>query len=61
MMKRSRFTEEEIIEILRGPRSGVSATDVCRKHGISKATLNPWKVKFGGLQSSDAERLKKLG
>lgn len=59
-MKRSRFTEEQIIGILKQHESGVSTADVCREHGISSATFYKWKAKFGGLEVSDARRLKAL-
>ena len=57
-MKRSRFTEEQIIAILREQESGAKTADVCRKHGISDATFYKWKAKFGGMEVSDARRLK---
>lgn len=57
-MKRSRFTEEQIIAILREQESGAKTADVCRKHGISDATFYKWKAKFGGMDVSDARRLK---
>lgn len=47
-MERNRFTGEQIIGILRGPEAGVKMADVCRKHGISDATLHQYKVKYGG-------------
>ena len=59
-MKRTRFSEEQIIGILKQHESGVSTADVCREHGISSATFYKWKAKFGGLEVSDARRLKTL-
>jgi putative transposase len=59
-MKRSRFKEEQIIAILREQEAGSLTADVCRKHGISSGTFYKWKAKFGGLDVSDAKRLKAL-
>ena len=59
-MKRKRFTEEQIIAVLREHEAGVKAGDVARKHGISEATLYNWKAKYGGMEVSDAKRLKAL-
>ena len=59
-MKKSRFTEEQIIGILREHDAGAQTVDVCRKHGISSATFYKWKAKYGGLEVSDAKRLRSL-
>jgi putative transposase len=59
-MKRSKFTEEQIIAILREQESGVKTADVCRKHGISEATFYKYKAKFGGMEVSDARKPKAL-
>ena len=59
-MKKSRFSEEQIIAILKEQESGVKTADVCRRHGISSATFFKWKAKYGGLEVSDAKRLKPL-
>ena len=59
-MKGSRFKEEQIIAILREQEAGAKTADVCRKHGISSATFFKWKAKYGGLEVSDARRLKVL-
>jgi putative transposase len=59
-MKRSRFTDEQIIAILREQEAGAATADVCRRHGISSATFYAWKAKYGGLEVSEARRLKAL-
>ena len=59
-MRKSRFSEEQIIAILREQETGRPTADVCRRHGISSATFYKWKAKYGGLEVSDARRLKAL-
>ena len=59
-MKPSRFSEEQIIAILREQEAGAKTADVCRKHGVSGATFYKWKAKFGGMDVSDARRLRAL-
>ncbi len=59
-MKRSRFTEEQIIGMLKEHEAGMKTAEVCRKHGISEATFYNYKAKYGGLEVSDARRLKGL-
>ena len=59
-MKRSRFSEEQIIGILKEHEVGVPVDELCRKHGMSPASLYAWKAKFGGMEVSDAKRLKAL-
>lgn len=59
-MKRSRFTQDQIIGILKEHQAGASAADLCRKHGISDATFYTWRSKYGGMDVSEARRLKAL-
>ena len=57
-MKRSKFSEEQIIGVLREQEAGATTAEVCRRHGISSATFCAWKSKYGGMEVSDAKRLK---
>lgn len=59
-MKRKRFSEEQIIGVLKEHEAGTKTADLCRKHGISEATFYNWKSKFGGMDVSEARRLKAL-
>ena len=59
-MKRKRFTEEQIIGVLKEHELGAKTAELCRKHGISDATFYNWKSKFGGMDVSEAKRLKHL-
>ena len=59
-MKRSRFSEEQIIGMLREQEAGTSVAELCRKHGMSSATFYAWKAKYGGMDVSEARRLKAL-
>ena len=59
-MKRSRFSEEQIIGILNEHEAGVSVADLCREHGVSDASIYKWKARFGGMDVSEAKRLRAL-
>jgi putative transposase len=59
-MKRSRFTEEQIIGILKEQEAGVAVADLCRKHGMSDASFYNWKAKYGGMEVSEAKRVRSL-
>ena len=59
-MKRSRFTEHQIVQILKQVETGMKTADLCRQHGISETTFYNWKAKYGGMESSDVKRLREL-
>ena len=59
-MKKSRFTETQIVSILKQQEGGISTKEVCREHGISEATFYNWKSKYGGMEASDVKRLREL-
>ena len=59
-MKRSRFSDEQVITILKENEAGARVDELCRRHGISSATFYAWRKKFGGMEASDAKRLREL-
>lgn len=59
-MKKSRFSEEQIIAVLKEQQAGIAVADICRKHGVSDVTFYNWRNRYGGMEVSDARRLKAL-
>lgn len=59
-MKKSRFTETQIVNILKQAKAGLSVEDICREHGIGKSTYYKWKAKFGGMEASELKRMRDL-
>ena len=59
-MRRSRFSEEQIVGILKEQEAGATAAELCRRHGISEQTFYAWKKKFGGMEHGEAKRLRQL-
>jgi putative transposase len=59
-MKKTRFTETQIVSILKQQEAGIPTKEICRQHGISEATFYSWKSRYGGMEASDVKRLKEL-